>query len=370
MTQNTCRHPIISSKIQGKTNSEGKIRHVGTQNDTIELNGYRYDARTGARLGRSESTSNAHKHRTVDGFVRRSAGPSQTITPKKVAPSHAVHNKISKSRTLRRQGLAKPVIKKTDAATNPATPIAKPSLQPHPTRLARAAQTKRSQHVSKFRPTATYKPLEIKTAPKETLSAAPASEQMPKRTMLPLSPFDMALQSADSHQEKPLPKLSLRERISKKLHISPRTLSAGFGVLLVLTIGGYFARQHMSELAVQLAATRAGIEARLPSYEPAGFSLAGPIEYSAGQIALSYQSNSDSRNFKIVQKKSDWNSQALLDNFIKAADKTFQTVQDKGKTIYIYDGNNATWVSGGVWYQVEGESSLNTDQLLRIASGL
>lgn len=337
---------------------------MGTQNDTIELNGYKYDARTGARLGPVSNTSSSQQQpqRSMDGFTRRNDSTA-AATPKKPAPSHAVHNKVTKSQTLRRQGLKKPELTEQQASQ----PIAKRSLQPDHGRAARASQAQKHPHVAKFQAQTSSKPMEIKAAPAEP---KPQQAEPEKRSMLPLSPFDMVLQQANGHEQPPVSSPSFKERVSRKLHVSPRVLSAGLGVLVVLTVGGFFAKQHLSTLAVQLAAQRAGVEARLPGYEPAGFSLAGPIEYSAGQIALSYQSNSDERNFKIVQKNSDWNSQALLENFVQVSDQPFQTVQDKGKTIYIYEGNNATWVSGGVWFQVEGESSLNTDQLLRIASGL
>ncbi len=335
---------------------------MGTQNDTIELNGYRYDARTGAQLGRATG------QRSVDGFVRSSI-PAKPVTPKKPAPSHSVHAKVSKSQTLRRQGLKKPEItpKQTDGFT-PSKPIVSRHLQPDQNRAVRATQTEKHPNVSKFQANISSAPLEIKPAP--VAEQQPSSAESVTKTMLPLSPFDMALNNSTSHEQLAPKRRSLRERTSKILRVSPRAFSVGLGILVVLTAGGLFAKQHLSTLAVQLAATRSGVEAKLPGYEPAGFSLSGPVEYSAGQIALSYQSNTDDRNFKIVQKNSDWNSQALLENFIQESNKQFQTIQDKGKTIYIYAGNNATWVSGGIWFQVEGESSLNTDQLLRIAAGL
>jgi hypothetical protein len=44
--------------------------------------------------------------------------------------------------------------------------------------------------------------------------------------------------------------------------------------------------------------------------------------------------------------------------------------QQKGLTIYMYDGSHATWVNQGVWYTIEGDSLLDTEQLLRIATSL
>jgi hypothetical protein len=85
---------------------------------------------------------------------------------------------------------------------------------------------------------------------------------------------------------------------------------------------------------------------------------------------VTFRSNSDERNFELQQQVSNWNSQALVDNFILSENKQYQTFQEKGKTIYVYDNANATWVNGGVWYKIEGNSSLNTEQLLKIASSI
>jgi hypothetical protein len=72
----------------------------------------------------------------------------------------------------------------------------------------------------------------------------------------------------------------------------------------------------------------------------------------------------------LSQRSSEWNSDALVQNFVATSRRAYQSYQDNGKTIYIYEGNNATWVDGGVWYQIEGNASLNSDQLLRIAKSL
>jgi hypothetical protein len=98
--------------------------------------------------------------------------------------------------------------------------------------------------------------------------------------------------------------------------------------------------------------------------------MAGPIQYQPGEVTLNYRSTSDQRGFNVVQKNSSWNSETLLENFVTAANKPYQTFQANGRTIYIYDGNKATWVDGGIWYNIDGQSNLNSDQLLRIAGSL
>lgn len=121
---------------------------------------------------------------------------------------------------------------------------------------------------------------------------------------------------------------------------------------------------------MRLAASRAGVPGTLPNYQPSGFGMSGPIQYKAGQITIHYKSRSDSRAFHINQRSSEWDSATLLDQFVATNRRSYQTYQDNGKTIYIYDNDNATWVDGGIWYQIEGNSSLNSDQLLRLAASM
>ncbi len=141
-------------------------------------------------------------------------------------------------------------------------------------------------------------------------------------------------------------------------------------VLAALLIAGFIAYQNMPNLAMRVAAARAGFPATMPSYQPAGFALDGAIQYYPGQITVNFKSDSDNRIFSVTQKPSKWTSETLLDRVVAIDSRPYQTFQDKGKIIYIYDGSNATWVSGGIWYEIAGNSSLTSDQLLRIASSL
>jgi hypothetical protein len=108
----------------------------------------------------------------------------------------------------------------------------------------------------------------------------------------------------------------------------------------------------------------------MPRYTPSGFKVENPIQYQKGLVSVKYTSASDDRSYHITQQQSDWNSESLLKEFVEQQGKVSQTLQLKGKTIYIYDGNNATWVDGGIWYQVESEDALNNDQLLKIVNSL
>lgn len=183
------------------------------------------------------------------------------------------------------------------------------------------------------------------------------------------NPLAAGLFHAKSHEEEAVKPEHRYKRIAKKLHVSPRVVSTSALVVAVLMLGGFFALQNLAGLNMRVAAARSGVKGSVPTYQPAGFTLNNKVSYHPGEIALKYHSNSDSRNFTVTQTTSNWNSASLLENFVATAHPNYQTVTPKGKTVYLYD-NNATWVDSGIWYRVEGDSKLNSDQLQNIANSL
>jgi hypothetical protein len=188
------------------------------------------------------------------------------------------------------------------------------------------------------------------------------------------SHINKAIENSHSHEEihhenKSHSRKS-KSKLIHKLGISKKASALSSGVLAAVLLAGFFTVQNVPNLSMQIAATRAGFDAQMPGYQPSGFSFRGPINYSAGQVTVSFGSNSDGRFYDVKQQASNWNSDALLSNYVVAEGKTYQTYLDKGRTLFIYDGSNATWVDNGVWYQVEGDSNMTTDQLIRIASSI
>ncbi len=365
---------------------------MGNNQNFIELNGNRYDAVTGKLLKAetqpgivepSYRTSPSHHTapKELDGFKARPAHPHATT-------AHAVHHKTERSKTLMRHVVKKPVpVHSVKSGSNP-THTPKPVhhisgthelLALNISRIKRASQVPKSTLVSRFGiakrggHTKHVSDLPVRPAPPQSEAlhqvSTPITRKVEQNPFDAINPFDMALQDATSHQQKKTKLPSLGRRAAKKLRVSPRTFNVGSGLVVAMLIGGFVAYKSIPQFALHLASARAGIRASMPDYQPAGFSLSGPVQYSSGQITLNFQSNSDDRGFRVVQKSSEWSSQTLLENFV-SSQEPYQTFQDRGRTVYIYDGSNATWVNGGVWYQIEGESALNSDQLLRIASSL
>lgn len=363
----------------------------------IELNGQKYDATTGkpvavTNTSAAQPTPKAPSGpRHLDGFSRRPGAVKQAI-----APPRPVHSKTQKSQTLMRKAVTKPIApaKMHAKVASPASHAAHISPQPKvesikPGRAIRATHITQSNLISKFgKNPATINSEVVPVKPVPTPSgsvghvakpvAAPHTHKAAPFSHTETTPahgpkndvFQKAIDHAVSHKSPKLKKPRVHHRIAKKLRVSPRVVTFSGMTLAVLAVGSLLAYQNMPEIAMRVASARAGLNANLPAYQPSGFSLSGPIKYDSGEVTVNYQSHSDQRAFNVVQKNSSWNSETLLENFVATTKQPYQTFQANGRTIYIYEGNKATWVDGGVWFNIDGEANLNSDQLLKIADSL
>lgn len=365
--------------------------------NVIELNGQKYDALTGrpVTVTTAKPAPAAKKHATtgpkhLDGFSRRPGAPRQTTT-------QSVHSKTTKSQTLMRSAVKQPVatpkVHAKVAHNKPANhqKAAPPPIvgSEKPGRVIRATTIAQNSLITKFgktSPTINTAEIEVKPAPvvhqaptppsphlESVLKAAPVTKSSaPAHASVPKAkdPFHSAIENAISHNQPKLKKAPAHHRVAKRLHVSPKFVTFVGATVAVFSVLGVMAYQNMPEIALKVASTRSGLNASLPAYQPAGFAITGPIKYNPGEVTINYKSNSDDRGFNVVQKNSSWNSETLLENFVTTSNQPYQTFQANGRTIYIYEGNKATWVDGGVWFNIDGKTNLNSDQLLRIANSL
>lgn len=336
----------------------------------IELNGQQYDASTGTKVTAISGTrakpslSNAkppiaHAQRGVslDGVAAPKRRPAKATTATHVATQTPAKN----ARTTV-DSLPKAVV-----------------IGAKPNHILRSKNILQSSLISKFG--RTHAPLKtdivaVKPTPSEhkPLTKQPPANSAKTQKKLadptPTEPVDTALLHATSHTQPKHKGPNIVQRTARKLRISTRTLAMSSVALFVLFAGGIVAYSRIPHIAMQVAVQRTGIHASLPSYSPAGFSLKQPIDYKADQISLQYTSNTDKRAFRVIQKASAWDSQALLENFFADKHKQYQTTQIKGRTVYTYNNGDATWVDGGTWYQIVGNSALSSDQLIKIIDSL
>ncbi len=348
------------------------------------LNGKLYDAKTGSLFSGSHSKpSRPKKHfkkpgKALDGFTlhpRQHTAVLQTKkAPKPISAKrearlvkHAAAHHPERAKTLMRS-----VVKK---------PAKSPTTEQHSERHARAESVSKSRLISRFGSHSSIDsvvvkrtaPIVVKTPPKPAAKSGnhhtpiTASRPSASAASKPNDIFAEALGRATSHQKPASTKTKRLHKIAKKFRVSNRYVSITLSVFIVLAIGGFILLQYGPSLQMRLAAARSGVHASLPDYRPSGYAFGG-VSYSTGQVAVTFRSHSDQRAFEIKQSTSSWNSSTLKDTFIVASGQPYQTHEQNGKTVYLYGDANATWVDGGVWYQIQSNNSLSSEQLLNIAN--
>lgn len=371
--------------------------------NVIELNGKRYDAITGAYLGKShvipKHITDYYVHgKVIDGFVRparpahaKKAEPLQekvaekivahkvdTANPKSTqkhtrpAASHIKAHHPEHAKTLRQRHAQKPEfsLKPAIKTQAPAEIMAKPqSALAHkrsaygvdPARKQRASLTNQHHTIRHFGTGATHSI----TAQVPVIAVRPTPPHVAAKPLQPVKRptdiFEAAMAHATSH-EQPMHKAKRRRGKSRLVN----TLAI-VGTFLV--IGGFISYLNLPGIELRVASIQAGFGASMPTYAPTGYALQDGVQRSGGTISLRFRSGDSS--YLVTQQSSNWNSQTLLDNTL-ALNGKHETVQENGQTIYIYanNGTNAAWVSGGVRYDITGNAQLSKDDITAIATSL
>ena len=84
---------------------------------------------------------------------------------------------------------------------------------------------------------------------------------------------------------------------------------------------------------------------------------------------LSFENRSTEESFTVSEEKSSWDSNSLLNNFVKEDyGEDYTTIREQGLTIYVGD-NKASWVNGGVVYKLNViKGSLTKKQIGSLAT--
>lgn len=313
-------------------------------NKTVTVNGRLYDAVTGMPVRQQPSEP---KKPTPKRTASRPTGAA------KVA-STTLHQTTQRSKTLNRRATKKPG----------------PSKRPQPGKHMDIA---RSNTVTRFA-------AHPKTAPKKETVSTPDIPAKPhpvaKRAItkvaqaaktVPATSKQIKDAAITSALKAPSPKPSKKSRWNLKF---PRRFIVVTAIFAVLIAGAYLTYINIPSLSVNIAASQAGVEATYPEYKPDGYSLSQPVEYSDGEVILTFTSNSGAGEYTITQTRSSWDSSAVLDNVVRpASGDDYTTTQERGLTIFAYDGN-AAWVNGGVLYVIESSAPLSVDQIRRIVTSL
>lgn len=364
-----------------------------TANNSIEINGKLYDARTG-RLVESHSpeVSSAkpklpaaakHSGRSIDGMTRAASKQLAVAKKPRNAAPHAPAHKVQRPQTLMRRSVLKPQKESRSSMLKVQVPVARhpqtsaavqPKLsvsQVHPARAHAAAHTPKSPAVTKY-----SKPLDF-TKPsqqqlhKPTIKAIQTETSVEKTQNPHTVYFQKAIEQASNHATVDKSSKTRNHKLQKSFKRHRSVFAVAASITLVVAIGGFVAFANMSKIELKVANMRAGVQASLPAYEPAGYAKDGPVSYQAGKVTITFKNTaSGNQAYQVSQQESDLNSSTLQDEVLAGGTKPRQVVQQNGNTIYLFGDSDAAWVSGGILYKITGDANLSTNEILLIADSV
>lgn len=366
--------------------------------NSIVINGHKYDALTGDRISRLTTDgiipAPAQKKTILQTSAPQDAAKTKSnlsTTPKPISKpglksvSHptkpvVINQKQQPSKTLMRHVVHRPDISrpfkavstiglshqstsKSAAETSHVVALKRSASSIHPLRASHASQVQKSHSITKFNSSPTLQSHKHNTVNGAQGSVSPLAPQ--PSAIKHNDIFQNALEQATSHQQK----FHSPQKNKRQAFVSKRRFSAALTTITVLALVGLVGFANRATIGLKLAARQAGIHAELPGYQPSGFSVT-KVKASPGTVAIHYASNSDNRTFALTEKLSQWDSATLRDSYVLGANRTYQTLQIGGRTVYLYGNKEASWVNGGIWYQMKTNGALSSQQISQIASSL
>ena len=130
----------------------------------------------------------------------------------------------------------------------------------------------------------------------------------------------------------------------------------------------YFINLASTDMSIQVAAMQSGIEATYPTYVPRDYVLSD-VTSASGKVTIHFKKGTD--GFGITEEESAWDSDALLNNYVKMTyGNEYTVVKEQGLTLYMGD-NWEAWVNGGMLYKLFVDSgTLTKKQMKSIATSL
>jgi hypothetical protein len=159
------------------------------------------------------------------------------------------------------------------------------------------------------------------------------------------------------------------EKVEKFSKSHKRAINVVFVSGCLVVISGLLGYLNITKASIKLASSRAGISATLPEYS-AGYSPTGNVTYAPGQVAVNFQSSVLGDSFNLTQRKTLWDSQSLLANYILPLTPLYETYRDRGLTVYVWGKGHAAWVDHGILYEITNDNNLSIEQILKIATSM
>ena len=132
---------------------------------------------------------------------------------------------------------------------------------------------------------------------------------------------------------------------------------------------GYLTYTNLPEISSWISEIQSGMTVETPSYIADGYSPKGLAYFDGKNVNFEYKKNNS--NYKIQQTQSDWDSSALLQNYVNQKwSEDYSTTYSNGLTIYSNHRGESVWVNNGKLYRVEASDKISDDEIRKIATSL
>ena len=139
---------------------------------------------------------------------------------------------------------------------------------------------------------------------------------------------------------------------------------------VVVAILGVFVAINLPNISVKVVAMQTGIEATYPTFVPRNYTMETVASDKDGKITMKFVGPDDA-SFTLVEEKSTWDSNAVLNNYVKMKySANYSTMHEQGITYYSEPGS-AVWVNGGILYKITSHGkNLSKEQIRNIVVSL
>ena len=341
------------------------------------------------QAARAINHARAHVPQTAQIRVRSEGVPHQehtvTVHHTSAQVNHTHHHIAQTSKTLRREGVQRPLPSfHKQAGTVASLQHAVPSLivpkasvtAVNPSRLVRAQSVHRSPHISHHgehrgvQPTFAAVAVQPIPTPAPTVpppqpnnDGVPAAPS-PTPTNTPTDIFEHALMNATHYVDVHTHVKHFRKQTKRHL------VSMAAGTLALVVIAGFAAYQNTPGLQFKVASIQAGVATSMPNFKAAGFAYNG-VHAGNGKLTVGF-ANADGK-YQLTQQSTNLTNTDVIQN-ISATDAgghpNYTTILAGNTTVYRFATTDATWVSDGTWYTVNGNGPLSDQQVQSLVKNI
>jgi hypothetical protein len=200
-------------------------------------------------------------------------------------------------------------------------------------------------------------------------------QRMAAKKEQPVVQKETAQQMKETAIEKALStasRTSKQEKESVRIHFGFKRVLLAMACAAVCVFAiVYFVNLNAPNISLKVAAMQSGIEATYPTFVPREYSISN-ITSEDGKVTMVFKHSEDeAKGFVLIEEKSSWDSNALLNNFVRYEyGDDYTSVREQGLTIYI-SSSDAAWVNGGIVYKIKAPvNTLTKKQIKSIAVSL